>query len=770
MNSQFPLLRPTKVAVAVASALALCSASAFASNSIVQGVVGGANFTPPVFADTAAASSPSSTVASVYAGAKVCFDLNGNGACDANEPYTTTSATGSFKLSSATLAPLVAEISTGATNGGSAISSRNVFRVNVEQIQAATKSPLLAATVNITPLSTEVSLAIENQGLTYVQAVANLAQRIGVSPTDVLLPPTQVQTQFPADLPAILKESVVAQGRLQLAAKFVDRGDTVGELRGNFDCPNVASFDATNADACTGTDLTSVANIPAAQEYAFNLEGMPQYDYVFVIIEENESQSAVYGAKTLPYINSFLTSGNLYYNYFSTGDPSEPNYLALGAADDFGQTGDEAIPYPSIVGGVSNLVNSMKAAGLTWHHYEGSLWPSPEGTQQNTAGATTWNKATGGMYFDNPAESTIVGADGVTYPSAVVAKKHNTGIWFADATAQPDYALNARSISGAYGTTDVNGNAIPYLYPSNTNATAADNYTAAGDWDGALQAYATANNITSWWTGNAQPWVQDQFKADLASGNVANLNIIVPDTKDDMHDTGTVPRTDYWAENVVKKIESSALWNDPTKRVAIVITFDEGESATTACCGWNPERTGDGKAQLVTFTANGTEVSSQSAESPFTEAWQGSTGTSTLTFTPPAYSNGNHGHGVTTFGLYTNQMALGNAPAGQYDTDYYSHFSFVRTLQDVFGLADPGMPGSYMNRSKFTETFINENATVLPEFAGSANPHFDAVRAMNHVYQFPAGVSRVTSLGTVTAPTTTGPDPSQTNLWETQAQ
>ncbi len=89
---------------------------------------------------------------------------------------------------------------------------------------------------------------------------------------------------------------MVAQGRLQLAAKFVDRGDTVGELRGNFDCPTVASFDATNANACTGTDLTSVANIPAAQQYAFNLEGMPQYDYVFVIIEENESQSAVYGA------------------------------------------------------------------------------------------------------------------------------------------------------------------------------------------------------------------------------------------------------------------------------------------------------------------------------------------------------------------------------------------------------------------------------------------------------------------------------------------
>jgi len=766
MSFQSKPLRPSKVAAAVASVLALGSASAFASVSIVEGVVGGAYFTPPVFADTAAASSSSRTAPSVYAGATVCFDLNGNGACDAGEPTTTSSATGSFKLSTSTVAPLVAEIGTTATNNGNAISSRTVFRAHPQQIQAATKNPLLAATVNLTPLSTEVALAIENQGQTYAQALANLTQRIGVSTsTNTLLPPTQVTNA--ADQAAILKESVVAQGRLTLAAKFVDRGDTVGELRGNFDCPNVASFDPTNADGCAATDLNTVA-IPAAQEYAFNLEGIPQYDYVFVVIEENESQSSVIGASTLPYINSFLKAGNVFYNYFATGEPSEPNYLALGAADDFGQTGDEAIPYPAIIGVVPNLVNSMKAAGLTWHHYEGSLWPSPGGTTANTAGVTSWNTATGGIFFDNPAESTIKGADGASYPSSVVAKKHNTAVWFADAVAQPDFALNARSISGAYGTTDVNGNAIPYLYPSNTNGTAADNYTAAGDWDSALQAYATANNITSWWTGSTQPWVQDQFKADLESGNVANLNFIVPDQDDDMHNTGTVPRTDYWFENIVKKIESSAIWNDPTKRVAIVFTFDEGESATTSCCGWNPERAGNGKAQLVTFTANGTEVSSQSAESPFTEAYKGSTGTSTLTFTPPAYSNGNHGHGVTTFGLYTNQMALGNAPGGLYDTDYYSHFSFVRTMQDIFGLADPGQPGTYMNRSKYTESFINQNATVLPEFAGSSNPHFDAVRAMNHVYRFPAGVAHVNPAGAVTPPVTVGPDATQTNLWETQ--
>ena len=758
MSSQFQPCRYSKVAVAVASVLALSSASAFAASSLVTGVVGGANFTPPVFADTAAASAASSSSATVYAGATVCFDLNNNGVCDAGEPTTTTSSSGSFKLSSATLAPLVAQI-----GGAPGTAGRNVLRVNAAQITAATKSPFLAATVNITPLTTEVALAIENQGLTYNTAVANLADRIGVATaTNVVLPPTQVMNS--ADQAAIIQESVIAQGRLALAAKFVDRGDTIGELRGNFDCPNVASFDTTNADGCSGTDLNSVANIPTAEEYAYNLEGMPQYDYVFVIIEENESQNSVYGQKTLPYINSFLTAGNTYYNYFSTGAPSEPNYLALGAADDYGQTSDEGIPYPAIVGVVPNLANAMLAQGLTWHTYEGTLVPSAPGTTANIAGATSWNQATSGIYFDSAQTPAVTGADGTAFgiyegnlTIALVAKKHNPVVWFADAVAQPNYAQNARTISGAYGSTDVNNNAIPYAFPSNTNATTGFNYTSAGNWDNALQAYATSQGITAWWNPGS-PWNQDQFKADLENGTVANLNFIVPDQLDDMHSSGTVPRTDYWAQNVITKIKSSAIWNDPTKRVAIVLTFDEGESATTSCCGWNPQRAGDGKAQLVTFSANGTEVSSQAAESPFKEAFNGAT------FTPPAYSNGNHGHGVTTFTMQTNQVVNG-APSGLYDTDYYSHFSFVRTLQDVFGLADPGLPGTYMNRSKYTETFIHENATVLPEFAGSANPHFDAVRAMNHVYQFPAGVTRVSSAGTVTPPVTTGPDANQTNLW-----
>lgn len=749
MKSNLNALRPSRVALAVAGTLAVCSTSAFATQSLVKGVVGGAYFTAPVFADTAAASSASSTVVGAYQGAKVCFDQNDNGVCDSGEPFTTTGADGSFTLLSKTVAPLVAEISTSATNNGHAVTSRNVFRVKQDQIAAATVSPMLPASVDITALSTEVARAVENDGVTYAQAVKNLAQRIGVSATDVLKAPSRITDS--TELAAILKESVIDAGRFEMAAKFVDRGDTVGALRGNFDCPNVASFDGVNADACPASDLQTV-DIKTAQNYAQNIEGIPRYDHVFVLIEENESLVSLKNNVNLPYLNALLNNGSQFYNYYSTGNPSEPNYLALGSADDWGITGDEPanLMYPGVVGVRANMSNAVDAKGLTWRHYEGSLYPSPAGDLSNP-GAASWKTATGGAYFDNPSVSTIVGKDGTAYTSGLVAKKHNTVSWFADVTAQPNFLSNERSISGTG--TDVAGNPIPYAWGGTSFGAVP---VSSGNWDAALQNFGTANHINSWWTGNSQPWNQDQFLADLKAGDVANYSIIVPDQDDDMHNTGTTSRADYWANNIIAKIQSSAIWKDPTKRVAIVVTFDEGESASTACCGWNPKRTGNGAAQPLAVDANGV-----------VSVTQGVSGLSAHDGTPyaPPYASGNHGHGVTLFGVLTNQQVLNNAPHGHYDTDYYSHFSFVRTMQDMFGLADPGQPGTYMNRSKYTENFIQQNATLLPEMAASANPHFDAVRSMNHVYQFPAGVTHVVAAGAGTPPTTVGPDADQVNLW-----
>ena len=101
------------------------------------------------------------------------------------------------------------------------------------------------------------------------------------------------------------------------------------------------------------------------------------------------------------------------------------------------------------------------------------------------------------------------------------------------------------------------------------------------------------------------------------------------------------------------------------------------------------------------------------------------------------------------------------------DSDAYSHFSFVRTLQDMFQLADPAVDGSYMNRSKYTEQFIAPNILNLPEYAGSADTHFDSVRPMNHAWVAPATYTQKQSAD-VSTPAQVGPDAKQTNVWARQ--
>jgi hypothetical protein len=85
----------------------------------------------------------------------------------------------------------------------------------------------------------------------------------------------------------------------------------------------------------------------------------------------------------------------------------------------------------------------------------------------------------------------------------------------------------------------------------------------------------------------------------------------------------------------------------------------------------------------------------------------------------------------------------------------------VRTLQDMFGLADPGDDWSYMNRSKYTEKFIADHLPLLPEYSVSPDRHFDAVRPMNHAYVIPNGYVQKNGFPNQQV----GPDANQINAW-----
>ena len=123
---------------------------------------------------------------------------------------------------------------------------------------------------------------------------------------------------------------------------------------------------------------------------------------------------------------------------------------------------------------------------------------------------------------------------------------------------------------------------------------------------------------------------------------------------------------------------------------------------------------------------------------------------------------GNKGHGESIFGILTNQP---NAPTGVSDGDAYSHFSLVRTFQDMFQIADPAIDASYMNRSKYSEHFIAQNIANLPEYLGSADTHFDSVRPINHAWIAAASYAQKQSGDVTAADLQTGPDAVQTNVW-----
>jgi phosphatidylinositol-3-phosphatase len=60
--------------------------------------------------------------------------------------------------------------------------------------------------------------------------------------------------------------------------------------------------------------------------------GIPQFDHVFVVVEENQSYDDVVGnTADMPYLNSLIDDYGLATNYYANAHPSD-NHLWAGAA------------------------------------------------------------------------------------------------------------------------------------------------------------------------------------------------------------------------------------------------------------------------------------------------------------------------------------------------------------------------------------------------------------------------------------------------------
>ena len=724
--------------------------------------------------------------AGYYAGATVFIDVNGNGVADSGEPTATTDSKGNFTLTAANTVTgqIVADVSTAATNTatGAAVPAHLILRASAAQVTDQTPAAIV-----ISPLSTEVQRLVEANTTSYAIEKANIAARLTgpafnkgtatVTTTDMLGDPSAITNA--AEQYAVLYEENALTNRYTYATAKLDRGDKYPDaLAVAGGDPRLAGVSGITAGETIPTDTRTTITYAQAQQAAFNIEGVPAYDHIFVIMEENKSTDAILGNSRAPFINQVLSKYNQLTTYYSTGNPSEPNYTALGGGDDWGitddnwfgcgATGANAPTDVAFAGGTASDGQPLPATGALppadSAHLAGfsatagaacSTTPTT-GTNHNPQGDNLFTLiAKAGLTVRTYSESMNPGQDprsDSVADAAVAATYNGTAVDGTTITGTPNFAV----VGGLYKVK--HGPSIAYQSARSLPEFQADNRTIFGtQYQEADWLKTTAYTVP---TG----WIYDQFTKDLTAGDVGNVNFIVPDQCDDMHGVGSdascadnnngqtigIKRADIYLNKVVTAIQASALWKNPNKRVAIVVMFDEGEGSSTACCGWNAGGKTSGAAP-VTVSASGA---------------------ATATAQPSGYANGNIGHGNSIFGIITNHQDVGTAAQGVRDSDAYSHFSFVRTLQDMFGLADPAVDASYLNRAKYTEAFIAANITALPEFAGSADTHFDSVRPINHAYVIPksyvqklnpADVGAIASGPAVSVQT--GPDTTQTNVW-----
>src|SRR3954468_24772193 len=107
----------------------------------------------------------------------------------------------------------------------------------------------------------------------------------------------------------------------------------------------------------------------SAGELRQPLNGVPNFDHVLVVIDENHSYSSVVGSSSAPYINGTLIAGGaLFTNSVALTHPSQPNYLHLFSGSSQGVS-DDTCPPPGAPYTTANLGFNLLAVGRTFAGY-----------------------------------------------------------------------------------------------------------------------------------------------------------------------------------------------------------------------------------------------------------------------------------------------------------------------------------------------------------------------------------------------------------------
>ena len=534
---------------------------------------------------------------------------------------------------------------------------------------------------------------MEANGTIYATEKQNLATRLGVATGNVLADPNGI---VGPDKTAVLREEVVLAGRFSYAVTKLDRGDLYPDaLAVPGGDPELTGLAGVTPATATTPDTRTPITFHQAEQAAFNVEGIPRYDNIFIVMLENKSTQAILGSAYAPKINAYLHAGNRVASYYATGNPSEPNYTALGGADDFGIVDDnqwncdatganapQDLPLPTNTQpGLAQLAvrgHLHQQQGQPQHRGQAEPVQRPHGGRHDLAhlqrvdepGPGLPHRQRGGQRRDRAGQRlrarharrqrgrrSARPAWCCRCRRSLYRTKHHPGMAYQNVRSAPEFKYSNRTLGG-------------------------------GQWDAALLS-STEYAIPAGYD-------IDQFGTDLNSGGVGQLNFVIPDQCDDMHGItvkGTVPpsttqvtasdcssvannvpvatggnimaRGDNYVDNLVKKIQASPLWTEPA---------EEGRDRADVRRGQRDDR-----PELL-LRLEGRQDGRRRAAGPVAAARSRRTPRSSST------ARATRATASSIFVVLNNQPT---APKGIKDTDAYSHFSFVRTLQDMFLLVRP---------------------------------------------------------------------------------
>ena len=340
-----------------------------------------------------------------------------------------------------------------------------------------------------------------------------------------------------------------------------------------------------------------------ANEFEFQ-SGLGQFDHVFLVLMENQTDTDILGNVNAPFINAYVKVANQATNYFAVAHPSAPNYLEIVGGSNFGLNEDR---WPAWVNGgcIDNSGGGLNQGGcIVSNPFLGNLPPFPPITTPGTdnavvATATMSSQCNGQLTVTTPIANNCALYN---YPASSFTPKSIAHQLVQTGRSWKTYQESLPTV--VPGVAGVN-----YSDGEYSNLSPASVFTNLGPIQ---KLYAVKHNPFAYFadieTGKSPALSLNQVKdfdglgglwADLQTGDVPNFSLIVPNQCHDMHgfvsggpkycfagnDT-TEPNLDNenaalmlvgdaTAKKLVTGIKASKAWKEG--RNVIVLVWDEND-------------------------------------------------------------------------------------------------------------------------------------------------------------------------------------------------